>query len=87
MFYIRIIIVVLNLICFGMYGIDKYKAIRHKWRIPERVLLLSAFLMGGYGAMFGMLVFHHKTKHKQFQILIPLAVVLWTVIVVSLGIV
>ena len=47
-------------------GIDKYKAIHHKWRISEKTLFVSALLLGSVGSIAGMYVFRHKTKHKQF---------------------
>ena len=47
-------------------GIDKYKAKHHKWRISEKTLFVSAILLGSVGAIVGMYVFRHKTKHKQF---------------------
>ena len=58
-----------------MYGIDKRRAIKGRWRISENALITSAFLMGGVGAITGMRVFHHKTKHNKFATLIPIAVV------------
>ena len=65
-----------NIAVFALYGIDKWKASRNKWRVKERTLVLSAFLMGGAGAFLGMIVFRHKTKHLKFKILLPLALVL-----------
>ena len=67
----------MNVISFTLFGIDKAKAKRHAWRIPESALMMSAFLSGAFGAMLGMHVFRHKTKHALFTIGIPLAAVLW----------
>jgi len=64
-----------NIVVFAAYGIDKWKAIHNKWRIKESILLFFAFLMGGIGALAGMSVFRHKTKHLKFRILVPLALV------------
>ena len=58
----------LNLVTFLLYGLDKLKAKRGKWRIPERTLLLFTWLLGGLGAFAGMRVFRHKTKHLVFQV-------------------
>ena len=69
------VLVLWNAIAFAMYGIDKHKAQKDKWRISEAALISSAFLMGGIGAILGMRVFRHKTKHLKFKLLIPLAVV------------
>lgn len=63
----------LNLLGLLTMGIDKRKAKRKAWRIPERTLLLIAFLGGGLGSLIGMYYFHHKTKHTRFIILMPLA--------------
>jgi Predicted membrane protein len=70
-------LLLVNLIALILYGVDKAKAKKGAWRIPERVLILSAFLGGAAGALAGMLLFRHKTKHLKFRILVPLALVLW----------
>ena len=64
-------ILLINLITFLLFGIDKYKAKKGLWRIPEKVLFLFAILGGSVGALIGMKVFRHKTKHKSFTIGIP----------------
>ena len=61
----------INAVAFIMYGIDKYKAKKAKWRIPETTLLLLAVLGGSIGAWMGMKVWHHKTMHKKFKYGIP----------------
>lgn len=87
--YLRIIEIVTlmylmlaNIVSFCMYGIDKWKARRNKWRIKEKTLILLAFVGGALGAFTGMFLFHHKTKHTKFIIMIPLALILWAVITV-----
>lgn len=55
-----------NLFAFTLMGIDKQKAIHHKWRISEKTLFLSALLGGSIGAILGMQIFRHKTKHWYF---------------------
>lgn len=69
-------LVVVNGVAFCLYGLDKWKAIHHKWRISENILFLSAILGGSMGALFGMYAFHHKTKHKKFIIGIPCILVI-----------
>ena len=54
-----------------IYGIDKYKAKKAKWRIPETTLLMMAVVGGSIGAWLGMKVWHHKTMHKKFKYGIP----------------
>ncbi len=87
----RIILIILavyiagiNLVAFFMYGIDKYKAKHELYRISEKALLRVAILGGSVGALLGMIVFHHKTKHAKFEILLPLLFVLQIALVVAL---
>ena len=61
---------ILNGIVFLIYGVDKYKAVHHKWRIPETTLLIAA-VFGVIGAFSGMHVFHHKTRKPKFYIGVP----------------
>lgn len=69
------ILFVWNLIVLGCYGWDKRKAIKNGWRIRESLLLLFGFLMGGIGAVCGMILFHHKISKWSFRILAPLGLV------------
>lgn len=66
----------LNVVTFLIYGIDKYKAKRAKWRIPESTLLWLAICGGSIGALLGMRVWRHKTRHKKFRYGVPLIIVL-----------
>lgn len=65
------IFLTLNLLTFIIYGIDKFKAKKAKWRIPESTLLLLAVFGGSIGAWLGLQVWRHKTQHKKFYIGIP----------------
>ena len=65
-------IIGINAITFVVYGIDKLKAKKGKWRIPEATLLLLAIVGGSMGAWCGMKVWYHKTMHKKFKYGIPL---------------
>lgn len=69
---ILIYLAAVNGIAFLLCGIDKWKARRERWRIPEKTLFLSAILGGSVGFLLGMQLFRHKTKHKSFTIGIPL---------------
>ncbi|MEG0899083.1 MAG: DUF1294 domain-containing protein [Oscillospiraceae bacterium] len=77
------ILIIWNILVFSIYGIDKYKAQKGKWRISESTLIISAFLMGGLGAIFGMRIFHHKTKHLKFKILVPMALIINTAVILG----
>ena len=57
-----------NLAALLLYGLDKRRARRGQWRIPERTLLLATWLLGGVGAYAGMRLFRHKTKHGYFRV-------------------
>ncbi len=70
------VLLLMNLLAFVLYGVDKLKAKKGAWRIPESTLLLVAFLGGSLGALLGMEVFRHKTKHAKFRILVPLFLIL-----------
>lgn len=67
---------IMNILSFTLMGTDKHKAVRKEWRIPERTLIMAAFLGGGIGAFLGMYVFRHKTKHLKFILLLPIAAIL-----------
>lgn len=67
---------IMSLCAFIAYGIDKVKAKRGSRRISERSLLLLALVGGAAGAMLGMLLFRHKTRHMKFVICVPLLLVL-----------
>lgn len=65
------LLVIINLFTFAAYGIDKCKAKKGSWRIPEKTLILLALFGGSIGAFVGMKVFHHKTLHPKFKFGIP----------------
>lgn len=79
-----IYLAVVNLAAFALMGVDKRRAKRGAWRIPERTLFLPAILGGSPGAILGMQVFRHKTRHRQFMIGMPLILLVQLVIVVLL---
>ncbi len=60
-------LIVVNLLTWIIYGIDKWKAKRRAWRIPERTLLLLAAAGGCTGALAGMLMFRHKTRKTEIH--------------------
>ena len=81
-FYILYYLIAINIITFFIYGIDKLKAKKGKWRIPESTLLLLAIIGGSIGAWLGIKVWHHKTLHKKFKCGIPLIVIVQIAIAV-----
>lgn len=68
---ILIWVLIWTLVSFALMGIDKWKAGRHGQRVPEKVLFLTAALGGSVGAMVGMSLFRHKTRHWSFKLGMP----------------
>lgn len=64
-------ILCINLLTFIIYGIDKRRAIKQRFRISEATLLILALIGGSVGALLGMPLWHHKTRHLRFSIGIP----------------
>lgn len=56
-----------NVVTFILYGVDKSRAKKGRWRIPEKTLLILPLLGGSVGGILGMAVFHHKTRHWYFR--------------------
>ena len=73
-----------NIVTFLLYGIDKYKATKGKWRISEATLLTMAAIGGSIGAWAGMRLWHHKTMHKKFKYGIPVIIILQVALAVYL---
>ena len=73
-----------NIATVFLYGIDKYKAKKGRWRISEATLLMMAVIGGSIGAWSGMRLWHHKTMHKKFKYGIPVIIILQVAIAVYL---
>ena len=78
---INIYLVIINTLSFCIYYIDKRLAIKHRYRIPEKVLILVSILGGSLGSLISMMLFHHKTKHIKFLVLNPILLVVWMYII------
>ena len=74
----------INIASFFLYGIDKYKAKKGRWRISEAILLLMAVIGGSIGAWVGMRIWHHKTMHKKFKYGIPVIIIFQVALAVYL---
>ena len=74
-------LIAVNVVAFILYGADKQKARKKKWRISEKALLGIAVIGGSPGAILGMFVFHHKTKHWYFRYGLPLILVIQILVV------
>ena len=73
-----------NLLTFILYGVDKRKAQKGAWRVPEKTLLLLPLLGGSVGGILGMQTFRHKTKHWYFKFGLPAMLVLQAALAVYL---
>lgn len=65
-------IIIINIVTFILYGVDKWKAVHGKWRIREATLLGTAFVGGSVGGLAGMYIFRHKTKKRYFALGVPI---------------
>lgn len=75
--YLVIYIIVINIVSFLVYGIDKRCAIKNKRRISEHTLFVYSFIGGFIGAILGMKLFHHKTRKLKFYIINILSIIIW----------
>lgn len=75
-FYLIGFLIVMNIIGFASMGIDKKRAQRSAFRIPEATLFAIAIIGGSLGSILGMRIFHHKTKHWYFKFGMPLILIL-----------
>ena len=73
-------LVIINVITFVIFGVDKYKAIRQEWRIRESTLLGLALIGGSIGGWLAMYIFHHKTKKVKFFVGIPVILTIQIVV-------
>ena len=83
-FYLAGFLIVINIIGFALMGIDKRRAQRSAFRIPEATLFAVAIIGGSLGSIIGMRLFHHKTKHWYFKFGMPLILLLQVVVIVLL---
>jgi uncharacterized membrane protein YsdA (DUF1294 family) len=80
--YITAFLLSVNVIAFFMYGIDKWKAKKDKWRTSEATLMWLAVIGGSIGAWLGMKVWHHKTLHKKFRYGLPLIIIVQIALII-----
>ena len=75
----------INLISFILMGVDKSKARKRSWRIPESTLFVLALIGGSIGSIAGMHLFHHKTRHRYFLYGMPAILIIQILIVIVLA--
>lgn len=77
-------VIFVNLLGFALMGIDKRKAVKHLWRIPEAVLFIVAVIGGSVGCIFGMQIFRHKTRYWNFVYGMPAILILQIILILLL---
>lgn len=82
--YLYLYLVIINAAGLILMLVDKHKARKNRWRIPERTLLTVAAIGGSLGSYIGMQLFRHKTKHVAFSIGIPVILAVHILILVFL---
>ena len=79
-------LLIVNATGFFLMLVDKHKAKKNLWRIPERVLMGTAILGGSLGVFMGMRIFRHKTKHPKFAIGVPILMAIHIFLFIPLAI-
>ena len=79
--YLYIWLIIINIITFAVFGIDKKKAIDGKFRISELTLFVLSLLGGSLGGLIAMHAFHHKTRKWYFKFGIPLILIAWIALI------
>ncbi|WP_077327379.1 DUF1294 domain-containing protein [Virgibacillus siamensis] len=82
--YVWVYLAFVNVLAFIMMGTDKRKAKKHKQRIPERTLWLTGIIGGSAGALAGMKIFRHKTKHYSFVIGMPVLILIHIILIAAI---
>ena len=77
-------LILINLVSFVMMGIDKRRAAKKLWRIPESSLFIIAIIGGSIGSIIGMRTFHHKTRHWYFVYGMPLILMLQILLIIAI---
>ena len=80
--YLIYYLLVINAATFIIYGIDKDKAKKAKWRISEATLLTMAAVGGSIGAWLGMKAWHHKTQHRKFKYGVPIILLIQIALII-----
>lgn len=78
-------LILVNVSSFLLFGFDKWKARNHFFRIRESILILLSLFGGALGSLFGMMLFHHKTRKPLFGIGIPIILAIQLIIIIYGG--
>ena len=80
---IAVVLLILNLLSFGLMASDKRRAKAGQRRVPEKTLFLAAACFGGLGGVLGMTLCHHKTKHWYFRVFFPVILAVQVVLLIA----
>lgn len=80
-YYIWDYLIIINFITFFLFGLDKRRAKKHKWRIQEKNLFIFCLLGGSLGGVVGMYIFRHKTLKKSFTIGVPFILIMQLLVI------
>lgn len=83
-FFLYTYFFVVNVVAYLVYAADKHRACYQLWRYPEALLLGIAIAGGAYGAGMGMWLLRHKIQHRTFQVIVPLCLVIWVIVLITL---
>lgn len=75
--------IIINIISFIIFGIDKKRSINKKYRISEAFLFLLSLIGGCFGSLFGMFYYHHKNRRLKFLIGIPIIALIWVLLLIN----
>lgn len=81
--YFVLYLIIINAASFLLMLIDKQKAKKRKWRIPESTLMGAAAIGGSIGALLGMYLFRHKTRHEKFTVGVPLLMIVQIILLAA----
>lgn len=81
---LAIYLVIINIIGFVMMGVDKGRARKRAWRIPEAHLFIVALIGGSVGSILGMQLFRHKTRHWYFVWGMPAILIIQIILIAVL---
>lgn len=79
-------LIIINIITFFMYGLDKFYSKKGMWRISEKTLLVLSIIGGCFGGYLGMKITHHKTKKKIFKFVNISMMIIYLIIIIYLGV-
>ncbi len=82
--FLYIYLVIINIVAFITMAMDKRRALRHRWRIPERVLFLLAIFGGSTGALLGMWLLWHKVRKKLFAVGLPILLMVHMLVLLAI---